>query len=81
MTSQNEQVFTEALSLPPNERAELAERLFSSLDFSSQRIDQLWAREAESRIEAFERREIKAVPAGEVFKKIEADKNSESIIS
>ena len=58
----------EALSLPPGERAELAERLLSSLDPPTQkRLDELWAAEAEDRLDAFDRGEIKAVPAEQVF--------------
>ena len=57
---------------PINERAELAERLFSSLDISQYKIDKLWAKEAEDRINAFERGKIKTVTAKEVFNKIES---------
>jgi putative addiction module component (TIGR02574 family) len=71
MSERGVQVLEEALSLPPKERAELAERLLSSLDSpSQQRIDQLWAQEAESRVDAFERGQIKSVPAPEVFEAI-----------
>jgi putative addiction module component (TIGR02574 family) len=68
MSKRGAQVLEEALSLPPAERAELADRLLSSLDASPiGRIDALWAAEAEDRIEAFERGEIKTVPASEAF--------------
>ena len=71
MSKRGTEVLEEALSLPPVERAELAERLLTSLDASpDRRIDELWAQEAEDRLEAFERGEIKAVPAKEVFDKI-----------
>ncbi|HUT35977.1 MAG TPA: addiction module protein [Planctomycetota bacterium] len=54
----------EALALPPEERAELAERLWSSLDAASQRrIDELWAEEVEARLDAYDRGEIEAIPA------------------
>jgi putative addiction module component (TIGR02574 family) len=33
-------------------------------------IDELWAREAEDRLDAYDRGEIKAVPAEEVFNRI-----------
>ena len=72
MTERAEQVFSNALTLPINERAELAERLFSSLDISQDKIDKLWAKEAEDRINAFERGKIKTVTAKEVFNKIES---------
>ena len=67
--SENEaQVLGKALALPPDERAELADRLLSSLDTERQRkIDELWAEEVEDRIDAFERGEIRAVSAKEAF--------------
>ena len=68
MSKRGAQVLEEALSLPPAERAELADRLLSSLDASPMnRIDALWAAEAEDRIEAFERGAIKAVTASDAF--------------
>lgn len=71
MSRQSEQVLAEALSLPPIERAEIVEKLLSSFEFSERRvIDELWAKEAESRIDAYERGEIAAIPAKEVFEKI-----------
>ena len=77
MTASREQVLEDALSLPPSERAEIAERILSSLDLvSQQENDRLWAQEVEKRIDAYERGEIKAVPADEVFKRIEAQRKS-----
>lgn len=70
MTANAEQVRANALSLPPNERAQLAEQLFASLDISQDELDRLWAQEADSRIDAYERGEIKAIPASKVFKNI-----------
>ena len=70
MTARTEQVLSEALSLPPSERAQLAERLFSSLDISQEELDRLWAQEADSRIDAYNRGDIKAVSANDVFKNI-----------
>ena len=70
MTARAEQVLTEALSLPPSERAQLAERLFSSLDISQQELDRLWAQEADSRIDGYDRGDIKAVSANDVFKNL-----------
>jgi len=68
MSKRGAQVLEEALSLPPAERAELADRLLSSLDASAvSRIDAQWAVEAEDRIDAFERGEIKTVSASEAF--------------
>jgi putative addiction module component (TIGR02574 family) len=65
------QVFTDALALPPIERAELIEELFFSFDQNSrERLDQLWAAESENRIDAYERGEFAAIPADEVFAKL-----------
>jgi len=71
MSKRSTEVLEEALLLPPLERAELADRLLSSLDSPSGRsIDELWALEAEDRIDAFERGEIKAVSSREAFQAI-----------
>jgi len=69
MTARAKQVLSEALSLPPSERAQLAERLFSSLDVSQKELYSLWAKEADSRIDAYDRGDIKAVSANDVYKK------------
>ncbi len=70
MSARAEHVLAEALSLPPGERAELAERLFSSLDISQDALEHLWAHEADRRIDAYERGQIKTISAQEVFKNI-----------
>ncbi len=75
MPKHGAQILSEALKLPPTERAELIENLLSSFEFPSRkRIDALWAQEAESRIDAFERGEISATSAKKVFEKIEKHK-------
>ncbi len=73
MSGRGSEILKEALSLPPEERAEIVERLLSSLDTPErQRIDRLWAEEAEARLAAYERGEMKAIPAAEVFESIGA---------
>jgi putative addiction module component (TIGR02574 family) len=68
MSKNEAQVLEKALALPPDERAELADRLLISLDTERQRKSgELWAEEAEDRIDAFERGEIRAVSAKEAF--------------
>ncbi len=72
MPSKGTDVLKEALSLPPAERAEIAERLMSSLDPPSQEgIDELWGKEAEDRLDAFDRGQIKAIPAKQVFEQVD----------
>lgn len=71
MSHTMQQVLTDALTLPPVDRAELIEALFFSFDSGSRKqIDQLWALEAEDRIDAYERGEIGATSATSVFEKI-----------
>ena len=62
-------ILEEALTLKPAEKAELIDRLLSSLDKADAEIDELWAKEAENRIDAYERGEIKAVTLEKVLEK------------
>jgi putative addiction module component (TIGR02574 family) len=65
------ELLAEALFLPPIERAELIEELLASFDFPErERIDRLWAQEAEERIDAYERGEETSIPLQSVFEKI-----------
>jgi putative addiction module component (TIGR02574 family) len=74
MSERAEKILEEALRLPSSERADLAERLLDSLAFGTdQRVDALWAAEAESRIAAFRRGELSTVPAEDVVAEIEAE--------
>ncbi len=75
MPKHGKQILAEALELPPVERAELVEKLLASFEFQSRKkIDALWAEEAEDRIDAFERGEMAAIPAGDVFGEIEKNR-------
>lgn len=72
MSPQADRVLLDALKLPPVERAELIEKLLASFSFPDRKaIDELWAAEAEDRIDAYERGEIKSKPAADVFTRIE----------
>jgi putative addiction module component (TIGR02574 family) len=62
-------ILKEALTLKPSEKAELIDRLLSTLDKPDREIDKLWAKEAEDRIDAYERGKIKAVPLEKVLEK------------
>lgn len=71
MTVVAEKIMKTALELPPVDRAELIERLFISFDPApNATVDEVWAAEIESRIEAFDAGKIKASSAEEVFKRI-----------
>ena len=72
MPKHAEHILAEALELPPVERAELVENILSSFEFQSRNtIYALWAQEAEDRIDAFERGEMAAIPAKDIFSEIE----------
>lgn len=71
MSDRGIEVSEEALSLPASDRAEIAERLLSSLDSPHrQRVDWLWASEAEDRLDAYEKGEIEAIPARQVLDRV-----------
>ena len=66
-----EKALADAMSLPPVDRAELIEELFFSFDSADRKaMDELWAKEAEDRIEAFQRGDFSVIPADEVFAKL-----------
>lgn len=62
-------ILKQALTLKPAQKAELIDKLLSSLDQPDREIDELWAKEAESRIDAYERGKIKAVALEKVLEK------------
>lgn len=66
-----EKILEEALRLSSAERAVIVEGLLSSLDKPDPEIDQLWAEEAETRIDAAERGEMESVSEQELFSKYE----------
>lgn len=72
MSRQTTRMLEEAKKLPPIERAELIEGLLDSFNLEQRkRIDEAWAREAESRIDAYEAGRIEEVPISKVFEEIE----------
>jgi len=68
MTS-TDTVFKEALTLRPFDKAQLIDKLLSSLDKPDNEIDELWAKEAERRIDAYEQGKIKAISLEKVLQK------------
>ena len=63
----------EALKLSLKERAALAQTLLRSLDDPSEaELEALWADEAERRLEAFERGEMRAYSREEMLKRVKA---------
>jgi putative addiction module component (TIGR02574 family) len=73
MTTTNDRVTEEALSLPADVRLSLVEKLLTSLNLPiDEEIDRLWAEEAERRVSQIEEGKVKLVPGEEVFNKIRA---------
>ena len=68
MAAPNE-ILKDALDLKPAEKAELIDKLLSSLDHPDKEIDALWANEAEARIEAYDQGKMKALTLKEVLEK------------
>jgi putative addiction module component (TIGR02574 family) len=62
-------ILKEILTLKPSQKAELIDKLLSTLDKPDREIDELWAKEAEDRIDAYDRGKIKAVPLQKVLEK------------
>ena len=66
-----EEIISAALALPPGARAMLAEHLLESLDAEDQeRIDKLWADEAERRDKEIDDGTVTAVPGEEVMNRL-----------
>mgnify|MGYP002629587826 len=60
-------LFREALTLKPSEKAQLIDKLISTLDKSDKEIDELWAKEAEDRIDAYDQGKIKGISLEKVL--------------
>jgi putative addiction module component (TIGR02574 family) len=66
--SQRTKVLAEqARQLPPADRIDLVDEILASLDESDARMDRLWTKEAEERLAAYRRGEIRAIPLDEML--------------
>lgn len=76
MSANAEKILREALNLPPEDRAEVLERLLATFqEPPDAEMDKLWAAEAEDRLNAYDRGELNSVPADEVFARIERQRS------
>lgn len=66
MNSKN--ILKQALKLKPDERFMLVEGLIKSLDKPDSSLDEIWADEAEKRLNAYRSGELEGVPMEEIFK-------------
>jgi len=62
-------ILEDAIALNPEDRAKLIDQLIFSLDSPDKKLDRLWADEAESRLEAYKKGELKALSIEEAFAK------------
>lgn len=65
-----EELFAEAVSLPLDIRTQLVGKLLQSLHPAQKEFDELWAAEAERRVEEIRSCKVKTIPGEEVFRKI-----------
>ncbi len=73
MNAHVRELLEQAKKLKPEERIELADLLYADTVIPDAEWEAAWAEEAQSRIEAFRRGEIKAVPAEEVHARLEKE--------
>jgi putative addiction module component (TIGR02574 family) len=67
MSASLKQIEDQAQALTPEERAKLAESMLESLHSPLAEIEAAWTEEIEQRVAAFDRGEIPAYPAEDVF--------------
>jgi putative addiction module component (TIGR02574 family) len=61
------EILANALKLKPQERLELADLLLESLDRPDRAIEEIWAEEAQRRLEAYRAGRLEGIPFDEVF--------------
>jgi len=62
-------IYKEASTLSPFEKAQLIDKLISSLDKPDKKIDGLWAKEVEDRIDAYDQGKLKSITFEELIQK------------
>lgn len=75
MTTNVKQILKQAINLPAIDRAELVEEILTSFDFPERKkIDALWAKESEMRLNLFSSGRIKAKSVKQVLRDIQRKK-------
>ena len=69
----SKEILEQAMLLKAEERFMIVEGLLKSLDEPDQKIDEIWAEEAEKRLEAYRDGRLEGIPMEDVFR----DKNNE----
>lgn len=65
-----QKIFDEAVLLPVESRAQLIDKLLQSIHPVQKDIEELWAMEAEKRVEEIKRGKVNTIPGDKVFKQI-----------
>ncbi|MDC4202859.1 MAG: addiction module protein [Candidatus Manganitrophus sp.] len=60
-------ILEKALKLKPQDKLTVVEGLLKSLDEPDKDIDQIWAEEAEKRLDAYRRGGLEGIPMEEIF--------------
>lgn len=63
----SKEILEQALSLKPEDRFMIVEGLIESLDHPDQKIDEIWAKEAEKRLDAYRKGDLEGVPMDDIF--------------
>ncbi len=71
--SSTKDIIDQAMALSAQERAVVVEQLLLSLDAPDPSLDRIWADEAEARLDAYERGELKAVSVQDVMAKYDKE--------
>jgi len=69
MTAEAKTILSQALNLPPVEKAHLVDCLLSSLDKPDEGVDGIWQKEVEERIQAYQTGQIPSVSLEQVLGK------------
>ncbi|URI06125.1 addiction module protein [Aquincola tertiaricarbonis] len=72
MTDLVAELSAQAQSLPPEDRARLAEALLASLDPAESDVDTAWSDELRRRIADLETGAVEAIPADQAFARVRA---------
>jgi putative addiction module component (TIGR02574 family) len=63
----SKEILNQALALKPEERFVIIEGLLKSLDEPDKNIDEIWAEEAEKRLEAYRAGKLEGIPMEDIF--------------
>ena len=64
----SKEILKQAMSLKPEERFMIVEGLLKSLDEPDRKIDEIWAEEAEKRLNAYRDGKLEGIPMEEIFR-------------